>query len=134
MRRGVPRSVRLSLRPRDADIGRHELVARFLTKAGFHAVHWSDVGAKTAPDSELMQWALEHNHTMLTADLDFGAILASTQGNKPSVVQVRSELLSVHVLGSAVVRALRLAHQELRDGALVSVDIAQARLRILPLK
>src|SRR6266508_1725015 len=55
----------------------------FLAEAGFEAVHWSDVGAGSAPDSELMQWAAERGFVVLTADLDFGAILATTQGRRP---------------------------------------------------
>jgi predicted nuclease of predicted toxin-antitoxin system len=48
--------------------------ARFLAEAGFEAVHWSNVGSKSATDSELMQWAAENDHIILTADLDFGAM------------------------------------------------------------
>jgi predicted nuclease of predicted toxin-antitoxin system len=108
--------------------------AGFLAEAGFEAVHWSNVGSKSATDSELMRWAAENDHIVLTADLDFGAILAVTRGIKPSVVQLRSDLLSPRAAGSAVVRAMRQARQELLDGALISIDAAHARLRILPLK
>jgi len=63
--------------------------AGFLAEAGFEAVHWSKVGSKSA--TELMKWAAENDHIVLTADLDFGAILAATHGIKPSVVQMRSD-------------------------------------------
>lgn len=108
--------------------------APFLVESGFDAIHWSNVGRTDATDRELMQWAAESDHVVLTADLDFGAILAATQGTKPSVVQVRSELLSPHSIGDAVVRALHQAQQELAEGALISLDATQARLRILPLR
>jgi predicted nuclease of predicted toxin-antitoxin system len=36
------------------------------------------VGPGNAPDSVLMQWAAERDYVVLTADLDFGAILADT--------------------------------------------------------
>ena len=100
--------------------------AGFLAKAGFEAVHWSKVGSKSATDRELMQWAAENDYVVLTADLDFGAILAATHGTKPSVIQVRSELFSPRAVGSAVVRAMRQARRELLDGALISVDAAHA--------
>jgi predicted nuclease of predicted toxin-antitoxin system len=108
--------------------------ARFLADAGFEAAHWSNVGSKTATDSELMRWAAENDHIVLTADLDFGAILAATQDIKPSVIQVRGELLSPGAIGDVVVRTVRQVRQELLDGALISIDAARARLRILPLK
>lgn len=40
--------------------------AEFLTAAGFQAVHWSNVGPGDAPDDELMQWAANHDHVVLT--------------------------------------------------------------------
>ena len=52
--------------------------ASFLADVGFEAVHWSMVGPGNAPDSVLMQWAAERDYVVLTADLDFGAILADT--------------------------------------------------------
>jgi predicted nuclease of predicted toxin-antitoxin system len=106
----------------------------FLTEAGFEAVHWVDVGEGNAPDSELMRWAVEHGYVVLTADLDFGAILAATQGRGPSVLQVRSDILTPRAIGGAVLAAIRQSRQELLDGALISVDTARARLRILPLR
>jgi predicted nuclease of predicted toxin-antitoxin system len=31
-----------------------------LARHGFEAVHWSTIGAATAPDSEILKWANEH--------------------------------------------------------------------------
>ncbi len=106
----------------------------FLTEVGFEAVHWSTISAGSASDTELMEWATERGYVVLTADLDFGAILAATHGTRPSVVQVRGDLLTPRAIGSAVVTAIRQTHQELLEGALVSVDTVRARLRILPIK
>lgn len=61
-----------------------------LEQAGFSATHWSNLVALDAPDSEILRYALEHDSVVLTHDLDFGAILATTHGQKPSVVQVRA--------------------------------------------
>jgi predicted nuclease of predicted toxin-antitoxin system len=106
----------------------------FLADAGFEAVHWSDIGPPDAADTHLMQWAAAREYIVLTADLDFGAILAATQGRQPSVIQVRSDLLTPDAIGGAVLAALDQAREELLDGALVSLDATRARLRILPLK
>jgi predicted nuclease of predicted toxin-antitoxin system len=106
----------------------------FLIEAGFEAAHWSKVGASDAKDSDVMQWAATYSHVVLTCDLDFGAILAATQGRSPSVLQLRSELLTPEFLGPAVLAAIHQAQQELSIGALVSIDIARARLRLLPLR
>jgi predicted nuclease of predicted toxin-antitoxin system len=106
----------------------------FLITAGHEAIHWSKIGSGSATDDELMTWAAEKGHVVLTADLDFGAILAATKGKGPSVVQVRNDILTPGAIGNAVISALRQARQELVDGALISVDASRARLRVLPLK
>ena len=55
-----------------------------LADAGIKAVHWSTLGANNAPDSEIMAYANAHDYVVLTHDLDFGAILAATHGEKPA--------------------------------------------------
>ncbi len=92
------------------------------------------MGALTAPDTELMRWAADHGYIVLTADLDFGAILAATQNTRPSVVQVRNDNLSPRAISRAVAAAIRQTERELSEGALISVDTGRARVRILPIK
>ncbi|HHW4669552.1 MAG TPA: DUF5615 family PIN-like protein [Xylella fastidiosa subsp. multiplex] len=91
-------------------------------------------GAYNAPDSEIMAYASANNYMVLTHDLDFGAILAATQGQKPSVVQIRAEDVSPDVIGKQIVIALRQMAAELEEGALVTVDPNRTRLRLLPLQ
>jgi predicted nuclease of predicted toxin-antitoxin system len=106
----------------------------FLGAAGHEATHWSQIGSESATDAELMAWAAENGFVVLTADLDFGAILAATKGTGPSVVQVRNDILTPSAIGGIVTSALRQARQELSEGALISIDASRARLRVLPLK
>ena len=89
--------------------------------------------ASMLSDAEIMAYAAAHDYVVLTHDLDFGAILAATQGEKPSVVQIRAEDVSPDVIGSPVVSALRQMAEELNAGALVTVDPNRTRLRVLPL-
>jgi predicted nuclease of predicted toxin-antitoxin system len=114
----------MNLSPRWAD---------FLVSAGFEAIHWSKVGANDATDAELMRWAVDHSHIVLTNDLDFGAILAATQERRPSVLQLRNDLLTPEAMGSTVLAAIERSRRELDEGALVSIEAARARLRLLPL-
>ena len=71
---------------------------------------------------------------VLTHDLDFSAILAATKGEKPSVVQIRSEDVSPEGIGKSVIEALRQMSDLLEQGALLTVDPVRARLRVLPLQ
>lgn len=104
-----------------------------LADAGIEAVHWSMLGAMNAPDPEIMAYATDNDYVVLTHDLDFGAILAATHGEKPSVVQIRAEDVSPDVIGAQVVAALRQMASELEEGALLTVDPNRTRLRVLPL-
>lgn len=105
-----------------------------LAEAGIEAVHWSTLGAINALDVEIVAFARSNNYAVLTHDLDFGTILAVTQGEKPSVVQIRSEDVSPDVIGKPVVNALRQMAAELDEGALLTIDPGRTRLRLLPLQ
>lgn len=105
-----------------------------LADAGIEAAHWSTLGAATAPDTEIMAFARTNDYVVLTHDLDFSAILAATHGDKPSVVQIRSDDVKPEVIGRLVVDALRQMTTELVEGALLTVDPNRTRLRLLPLQ
>jgi predicted nuclease of predicted toxin-antitoxin system len=105
-----------------------------LAEAGIEAVHWSLLGANNAPDPEIMAYASANDYVVLTHDLDFSAILAATHGDKPSVVQIRSEDLSPDAIGKQIIAALRQMETELADGALLTIDPNRTRLRLLPLQ
>ena len=73
-----------------------DLCARFRA-VGHEAVHWSTLGAAKAPDKTIMAHAKAHGFVVLTHDLDFGAILAATRAEGPSVVQIHTEIGRAHV-------------------------------------
>lgn len=104
-----------------------------LAEAGVEAQHWSSLGQVDAPDTAIMQFARENGYLVLTHDLDFGDILAATGGDGPSVVQLRAADVSPEAIGAHVVTALQQMAEHLDAGALLTVDPARARLRLLPL-
>ena len=93
-----------------------------LARHGFEAVHWSTIGAATAPDVKILTWANEHAFVLITNDLDFSAILAASGRASPSVVQIRNLLSDVAV--SIVAKALDVHREDLERGALLSIDEA----------
>ena len=105
-----------------------------LVLAGFDAIHWTSIGAMDAPDAEIMRHAATNDMVVLTQDLDFGAILAVSLGDKPSVVQIRADDTNPARIGSAVIGALRQAAAELAGGAIVTVEPGRRRLTLLPLR
>ena len=105
-----------------------------LQSAGWEAVHWSTVGNPRAEDGEIMAWARAQEHVVFTHDLDFGTLLALTRAGSPSVLQVRTQDVTPAAIGALVVSALRQFEGTLEKGALIVLDEARARARILPLE
>ncbi|SEL74505.1 DUF5615 family PIN-like protein [Parapedobacter koreensis] len=101
---------------------------------GIEAVHWTTVGRFDAPDSMLMDWARENQHIVFTHDLDFGTALALTKAEKPSVIQVRTQNVTVEYLSRIVITTINDYQAILKKGALIIIDEHKKRIRILPLK
>lgn len=106
---------------------------KFLRESGFPSVHWSAVGAASAPDSEIMAHASANGFVVLTHDLDFGILLATQRARLPSVIQVRAQDVLPTSIGELVVSALRASQTHLEAGALVTVDPSRNRIRLLPI-
>ena len=105
-----------------------------LREAGFEAAHWYLIGAPNAHDSELFAWARENGYIIFTHDLDFGALLAATGAESPSVFQIRTDDVSPDALAPRAIDLLRRFAPQLSAGALIVVDEMRERVRILPLE
>ena len=104
-----------------------------LSDAGIDAIHWSNIGPGDAPDPEIVEYAHRENCVILTRDLDFGTILAQSSRVRPSVVLLRVKRGSPMLIGPYVVAVLLQTAGELENGALITLDLKGARLRVLPL-
>jgi len=104
-----------------------------LGEAGFESVHWSHTGDPKASDKVIMDYAKIHGYVVLTHDLDFGVILAATGAGTPSVIQIRTQNVDSAFLREAVISLLRRCQKPIERGALVCLDRASERVRILPL-
>jgi predicted nuclease of predicted toxin-antitoxin system len=102
-------------------------------KYDISAVHWSSVGDPRAEDTEIMEWARGNDYVVFTHDLDFGTMLALTGAESPSVIQVRTQNVTPAHLESKVLQVLQNHQSFLESGALIILDEARERVRILPL-
>ena len=110
-----------------------EWVAKF-TSAGIESIHWSHVGKPDATDTEIIEYARRQGCIVFTHDLDFGAILALTRTESPSVIQVRTQDVLPDKLADRLIAQLRAHETTLEDGALIVIDEIRSRVRILPLR
>lgn len=104
-----------------------------LSEAGLESVHWSKPGSPKASDAEILEFAKLNGYVLLSHDLDFGSILSATHAHAPSVIQVRFEDVLSPAFSVLVREALNQFEHELASGALVVIDGARSRARILPL-
>jgi predicted nuclease of predicted toxin-antitoxin system len=70
---------------------------------------------------------------VFTHDLDFGALLALTRAQGPSVIQVRAQNVLPDAIGDLVAHVLIDQAAALESGALVTVEPNAARVRLLPI-
>lgn len=107
--------------------------ADFLRGASFDALHWSELGRIEAKDSDIVAVATEMQACVVTRDRDFGQLIATSRALSPSVVLIRGTRVLPRTFGPQVLAALRDHRDQLRDGALVTVEASRTRCRSLPI-
>lgn len=110
-------------------------VCAHLAAAGHEAVHVDALSMATADDAEILRRARSDEAVIVSADTDFGALLAAERATAPSVVLLRE----VSTLPAAALADLLLANLEamaaaLDAGAIVAVSRHGIRVRRLPLR
>jgi predicted nuclease of predicted toxin-antitoxin system len=104
-----------------------------LRARGFDAVHAGEEALSTATDRELIEHARREGRAIVTLDADFHTALALSNAASPSVVRVRIQGLRAIELAALVERVFTLCNEDLRAGAMVTVDDRSVRVRLLPL-
>jgi predicted nuclease of predicted toxin-antitoxin system len=80
-----------------------------------------------------MKHAEANGLVIFTHDLDFGSLLAARKIRGPSVIQVRAQDVLPATIGELVLRALSSTRSYLEAGALITIEAARHRVRLLPL-
>ena len=79
-----------------------------------------------------MAWARENGYIVFTRDLDFGTLLATTDAEGPSVIQVRAKDIMPQTLGNLLVKVIHQHKSTLESGVLITVTEDRVRSRTLP--
>ena len=109
--------------------------ATFLSGEGFESIHVGDVDLLTATDQAILDYAAANGLVIISADSDFGELLAVSRGAvRPSVVLLRSaDRLTPDQQAAILVANLAAVADELKTGALVSIARGRVRIRSLPI-
>ncbi|HET8863423.1 MAG TPA: DUF5615 family PIN-like protein [Solirubrobacterales bacterium] len=109
-------------------------VGRLLKEVGHDAIHVADIGLLTATDPEILQAAAKEERILLTADSDFGALLALGSLASPSVLLLRSaDHLRPNEQAELMAANLPQIAEDLEKGAIVSLTSDRLRVRELPI-
>lgn len=87
----------------------------------------------TASDAEIVEAARRDDRIIVTQDVDFSPIVALSNAARPSVVLLRLDTARIEVVNDLLARALPLVADDLLQGALVTIENHQVRVRKLPL-
>lgn len=104
-----------------------------LEKENWEVLHWTEVGLHNALDREIFDWAKANDFIVFTNDLDFGTILAVTNADAPSVIQIKTQDVMPHIIGERVIKTIKEYRGLLLDGVLLTIDDLKDRIRILPI-
>ena len=109
-------------------------ISNALCELGYDSVHVGDVGLHAASDSLIFTKALDENRIIISADTDFGTLLALWNKPKPSFILFRRG--SEHRPSQQVVLLqvnLPNLRQALEEGCIAVIEQKRIRIRTLPI-
>jgi len=109
-------------------------VAKWLNSIGHDAIHLSNEGLHTLGDHLIVEKAINEDRIILTADMDFGQILAFTKSNLVSIIQFRLYDLSPgNIISKLNIVFDKFSDDMDTDSVIVTIQENKMRIKKLPL-
>ena len=109
-------------------------LADSLRQSGHDAVHVRDVGLDASEDEVIFARAATESRVLVSADTDFGTLLALRRETKPSVILFRRRSDRRAAQQAALLLAnLNAIEGSLDRGCVAVFDEARVRIRMLPI-
>ena len=109
-------------------------VAQWLNNIGHDAIHLSNEGLHTLDDHLIVDKAISENRIILTADMDFGQILAFTKSSLVSVIQFRLfDLSPANIISKLNIVFDNFTEEMAADPVIITIQQNKMRIKKLPL-
>lgn len=108
-------------------------VSRRLRDAGYDSIHVRDRNMQAATDEEILTLAAEEERVIVSADTDFGALLALRSYSFPSFVLLRRQRdKAPKRTADLLISLLPEVAPDLESGSVIVVTDDRVRIRPLP--
>lgn len=117
-----------------ADMNISPVTVSNLQKQGWDIIRIVEILHATASDLQILEFAREEERVIVSQDLDFSMLLAVGGYNQPSLITLRLSFTDPEVVTQKILSSLPQIEEILTQGAAVTIEDDNIRIRKLPIK